>query len=807
MTDSLHTQEKKQLICYHCGDDCTDDTIAVEEKIFCCTGCRIVFEILAEKNLCNYYSIEQNPGISPVSNEAKERYRFLDEEEIKLKTLDFSDGKTGRITFYIPQIHCSSCIWLLENLHKLDKGIKSSEVNFLQKQLTISFGETETTLRKIVELLHSIGYEPDLNSQFFKGKAKSGINKKLYYKVGIAGFAFGNIMLFSFPEYLGLSKNDFPQFYILFAILNVFLSIPVFFYSATEYFKSAYKGLKKKIINIDFPLSIGIVTLYAQSLYEVISGTGMGYFDSFTGLVFFLLAGKIFQNKTYEFLNFERDYRSYFPLSVHVLERGVEKSIPASHLKNGQRIIIRNNEIIPADSILFKGDANIDYSFVTGESIPVNKVLGEIIYAGGRQTGNAIELEVLKKTSQSYLTQLWNSSIFNKEKSGSIESITNNLSRYFTYAIIFIALIAGLLWYFINPVKTVMIFVSILIVACPCAFALAIPFTSGNTIRIFGRNKFYLKNISVIESLSKSDTVVFDKTGTITQANKMQAVYTGEKLNYFELSLVKSVIRNSNHILSRKIYDFILSTDFYPVENYIEHPGSGQEGVVQGNKIVLGSEKFIKHEFKMSDAFTASSRVFLAINGRPKGYFEIKNTFREGLEELVTKLKRKFTLFLISGDNDSERKYLSEFFTEENEMFFRQTPEDKLNFVKNLQNEKRNVLMVGDGLNDAGALQQSNTGITVSDTITNFSPACDAILDSKSFGSLSEFISFSEFNMFVIKLSYVVSFLYNIIGLWFAVQGYLSPIVAAILMPVSSISVVFLVIGLTNRKAKKSGFL
>ena len=799
-------KEKSKLICFHCGDICNDDTIAKDEKFFCCRGCKLVYEILEENNLCRYYSIDKNPGISPSASQSN-KYEFLDDELTVRQILDFSDSKLGVVTFYIPQIHCSSCIWLLENLNKLNRGILHSEVNFLEKKLSLKFSSEKTTLRKVVELLDSVGYEPLLSLDTTDKKHKKTVYKPLYYKIGIAAFAFGNIMLLSFPEYLGIDRvinKDFGNFV---TGLMVLLAIPVFFYSGSEYFKSAYKGLKNKAFNIDVPLSLGIFALFARSVWEVVTQTGPGYFDSFSGLVFFLLIGKLFQSKTYESFDFERTYKSYFPLSITVKKNKIETTIPVSKLRVGDRIIIRNKEIIPADSILFRGNANIDYSFVTGESIPVNKVLGEIIYAGGRQIGNAIELEVLKEVSQSYLTRLWNNSAFLKDKESNVSKLANTFSKYFTFAILAIAFTAGILWLNKDVQSAIYVFTSVLIIACPCALALSIPFTLGNALRIMGRMKFYIKNTSVIEKLAKIDTIVFDKTGTITKSGDIKVEFTGKELSTYEKILVKALTQHSNHILSRKIYESLDVKELYDVEEYSEITGKGISGNVDENYLLLGSDLFLNEKLsnaKLNDKYSLYfTKVYLAVNYEVYGYFKISGTYRPGLEHMIADLNYKYTLHLLSGDNGSEKKNLVGIFGTDKRIFFRQTPEDKLNYITRLQAKGFRVLMIGDGLNDAGALQQSDVGITVSDDVFNFSPACDAILDAGMFSKIGEFLGFSKYSTKVIIYSFIFSFIYNIIGLTFAVNGILSPIIAAILMPLSSISVVLFAIISTNLYGKK----
>jgi len=806
------TQNKVvDIKCYHCGDNCPDESIRIDEKFFCCNGCKTVYEILDQNRLCNYYDISSNPGVSP-KHFITSKFDYLDDESTINKLIDFSEGNFTKVTFDIPQMHCSSCIWLLENLYKLDNGVSNSQVDFLKKKLTVSFNNEKLSLKRLVQLLASIGYEPQILLDNETTEIHDSRKKKLYYKTGIAGFCFLNIMLFSFPEYLGIDISD-ALLKTFFVYLNLILSLPVLLYSAWEYFGSAIKGLRKKIINIDFPISLGILALFIRSAYEVISATGAGYFDSLTGLVFFLLIGKLFQEKTYDALNFERSYKSFFPLSVTIKKDGEEKSIPVSKLQVGNRIIVRQNEIIPADSILFNGNGRIDYSFVTGESVPVDKVSGEMIYAGGRQVGGAIELEVIKEVSQGYLTQLWNNDIFNKKSESSFTHFSNVVSKYFTLFILLIATGAGIFWLPQNLGTAVNVFTAVLIVACPCALALSVPFTLGNTMRIFGRNKFYLKNISVIEDMGRTDSIVLDKTGTLTKPGKSEIIFSGKVLSEFEQKIVKSLVRNSIHPLSKKIFSVLEGDEFYPVTGFNEISGSGLEGVVFGHLIKLGSAEFTKsghtnyESNSINDQNSFSTKVYLKIDDIYLGYFELTNSYREGIGLVIKTLDESYDLSLLSGDNEGERINLIKYFKNDCQLFFNQSPKDKLEFIAGLQKKNKKVLMIGDGLNDAGALKQSDTGIAVTEDIGSFSPASDAILNAEELNLLPKFIKFSRTSIYIIFISFGISFLYNLIGLGFAVQGMLSPLFAAILMPLSSISVVVFASVSTNYLAKRKGLL
>lgn len=803
----LRKDEKIQiadkLICYHCGEECSDSNIAIGEKLFCCNGCKTVYELLDANDLCTYYNLDESPGLTK-KNDLKKNFDFLDDPELIEKLIDFTDGKTTSVTFSLPQVHCSSCIWILENLYKMDEGIIHSEANFLKKIVSIKFSEQKTNLKKIVTLLTSIGYEPDLNLADKEFEQSAIINKKLWYKIGVAGFAAGNIMLFSFPEYLGLNEFGNDQIKPVFNYLNILFSLPVFVYSASDYFISAFKGLKKKIVNVDVPISIGIFVLFARSLYEILTQTGAGYLDSMTALVFFLIVGKMFQSKTYAALNFERNYKSYFPIYVTIIKNKLETTKPVEKLYVGDRIVIKNGEIIPADSILINGIAFIDYSFVTGESEPIEKVNGDLIYAGGRQVGSAIEVETVKEVSQSYLTQLWNNKVFHKEDESKIDAFVNVVSKYFTFIIISIAGLAALYWLPVSSDLAFNALTAVLIIACPCALALSTPFTLGNSMRIFGRNKFYLKSTHIIEKLSSITSIVFDKTGTITETKNANVKFIGNELTENEIKLIKSLVRNSSHPLSKSIFNLFNSNDLFDIIDYREIPGQGISAKINNQFIQIGSQTYVT-ESGNSDDINLSTKVYLSINNSLKGFFAIGNNYRPELSSVISLLQNDYKLSLLSGDNDSEKDILKNYFKSDTEMLFKQTPYDKLTYIETLQNNGEKVLMIGDGLNDAGALKRSNVGISIAEDINNFSPACDGILDAQSFKKLNTFIKFSKTSKNIIIFSFIISFIYNIVGISFAVQGTLSPVISAILMPLSSISVVIFATLATNILAKKQG--
>jgi len=811
--DNIKSKAKKntskEIICFHCGDLCREDHVVFEEKYFCCNGCKTVYEILKDNDLCNYYDLQKTPGISLKSKDFGEKYNYLDNTEIQDQILEFKDGNTAKVNFYIPVIHCSSCIWLLENLYKLKEGVRYSRVNFTRKEVYIDFNPNEISLKELVTTLTTIGYEPYISLE--QTKKKKSINRSLIIKIGVAGFSFGNIMLLSFPEYFGFEGIDDILIQKFIIWLNVLLSIPVVFYCSTDYFKSAFSGLKQKYINIDVPISLGIITLFVVSLFHVIFSTGPGYFDSLAGLLFFLLIGRWIQNKTYEGLSFERDYKSYFPLAVTCIQQdGTEDAVPVKNLKKSDVIRVRNGEIIPADSILISEQASIDYSFVTGESESVYKGKNDLVYAGGRQIGASILLHVQKPVSQSYLTQLWNNEAFKKEHTNEFESLVNRISKYFTISVLAIALLGLGIWLMIDTSKAWFVFTAVLIVACPCALSLSTPFTLGNTMNVFGRNHFYIKNTLVIEKLTHISHIVFDKTGTLTENYSGNIFYEGTPLTDKEKTWVQGLVSNSTHPLSRKILKNNDASTNYKrpaVYHFEERKGKGILGEIEGHMIKIGSLKLMNGDISkdlgkfLNDDFQHTN-VFISIDGKVKGSYRLNNLYRKNIDHLIRVLGEKYKFSVLSGDNEGEKKSLQNIFPDKTTMLFNRKPEDKLNFIYDLQQQGEDILMLGDGLNDAGALVKSNVGIAVTEDITSFTPASDAILDGSRLFKLDTFLQFSHTSKKIIFISFAISFLYNLIGMGFAIFGKLTPIVAAILMPASSISVVFFATFAVNTMAK-----
>jgi len=804
MTVEIHSPTA--LSCFHCGDLCPSPDIEADGRFFCCSGCLTVYEILRDQNLDTYYALEEQPGTSRKEERgAAGRFAYLDDEVLQKQLLHEMGAGRYQVVLHLPQIHCASCVWLLERLERLEQGVLSAQVDLLRRELTVDFAGASTSLRRVVERLVSIGYEPEITLADGVGK-KRGFDP-LIGRLAVAGFCFGNIMLFSLPSYLAAEGELTAKWSGFFALLGALLALPVVLYSAADFWKSAWHSLRHGTVTIDVPIALGIAALFVRSNYEILSGLGSGYMDSLAGLVFFLLLGRVFQRRTFAQLSFDRDYRSYFPLAATLVEDGEERSVTLSSLQAGQRIVVRCGEIVPADSCLVSEHALLDYSYATGESAAIEKGQGDALAAGGRIAGAAVELEVMRPVSQSYLTQLWNRSAFKEGETS--RALVDVFSKYFTVGVIVVAALAALYWWPIDAAVAVHAFTSVLIVACPCALALATPFTAGTALNSLAASGLYLRSADRVETLAQISGVVFDKTGTLTSAGTSVGVsargvnYEGLALAPREEALLVGLLRNSAHPLSRELSVTIGATAAGAVIGYEERVGLGLRGVVDGRSFVVGSGAWLReNDIEVgADREARHTQVYVAIDRVCRGYFMLSGQYREGIERVLRELAQRFVLFLLSGDNDREREYLASSFARER-MHFTQSPEDKLHFIEKLEAEGWKTLMVGDGLNDAGALKRSAAGLAVSEQAGSFAPACDGIIDAEKLVMLPTFLRFTRWSRWIVAAGMALSLLYNIVGLSFAVQGMLSPLLSALLMPISSISVVALTSGATRVAAR-----
>jgi Cu+-exporting ATPase len=790
-------------ICFHCGERKEADTMLLyDEKSFCCQGCSMVYQLLQQHHLCAYYDYHATPGVNMNGISSTAAFAALDEPDLESPFIRFSNQQQTDISFFIPGIHCSSCIWLLEHLHTLNHHIFSSTVDFSTKHIYIQFNHHNISSRQIAELLASIGYTPDLHTDHtaLQLAITKGERKQLL-ELGIAGFCFANIMMLSFPEYLGLeSVVQGGLSPLLFRAINISLVLPAFFYSGSSFFYNAWQGLQCKSLNIDMPIALAMVVTFLRSLYEISRGIGGGYLDSLSGIIFFMLAGRYLQRKISPSLHFNRRVNHYFPVAVAKLtSSGQEKYTKVESLVVGDIIRIHSGEIIPVDADLIRGRGVIDYAFVTGESLLTEITPGSLLYAGGKQCKADIDIRVLKPFSLATFSRLWNT---NKQRVGLEDNnrFITFISNYFSVLVLLLAAgTLGIRYYFdlFDPWGAC---TSVLIVACPCGLLLTSSFTYGFLSRLFASKGFYLRNGSVLQQMAETTNIVFDKTGTLTDIHAATIQYEGTPLSPINVMVIAAMLRSSLHPLSKRIVQDLPDSSLF-LEYVKEHVGSGIEAWYEDVHYKIGSQKFVGQQADQID----HTAVWISLDSLVFGKYVLRQPLRRGMLPLLASLHYPITI--LSGDDAMAENLFRDQVQIKMDCRFQQKPIDKYQYIHAMQMEGKKTMMIGDGLNDAGALAESNTGIAVVENTLQFSPASDAILHVSALPYLIQYLIAAKKAHYLIVLVFIISILYNILGLYFAVTAQLVPVIAAMLMPLSTVTIVlFTLIGSTfiyNRLLKQ----
>jgi Cu+-exporting ATPase len=775
--------------CLHCGEICDAGHVRNDAGVFCCAGCEAVHRLITLHGLQDFYTCEIAPGRSQKNLENPERFAVLDDPGVASRFVSALAGGRLRATFSVPAMHCSSCLWLLERLWRLDAGIGRSEADVLTRTVRIEFDPSVTSVRAVAELLASTGYAPVLDAEQ-AADAPPSSRRSLYLKIGVAGFAFGNVMLFSIPRYVNGGPLD-PAFARLFGILNLVFAVPVLVYSASDYFKGAARALRTRTISLDVPIAIGLIALFARSAADIGLGLGEGFLDSFAGLVFFLLIGRLFQQRAFERIEFDRTVRSFLPLSVQATGRHHGSLTPIDLLEPGDTIALRPGEVVPADSTLLDATARVDYAFVTGEQSPVDVRGGTEVHAGGRIVDRTVELRVDGRVSHSRLARLWANPVFRSRKATWLTDVLARFGFWFTVAAVGMAAVGAVAWW-PDWRMALQVATAVLIIACPCAFTLAAPITLGTAMGVLGRYGVYLRQPAVTLDLSRIDTVVFDKTGTLTTASTTEAVCEG--LSARDWSLVRMLAAQSTHPVSRAISRG--HRDDAAIQHLKEISGRGLTGWIDGHRVVLGSAAFIAAETGRRVP-TATGATWASVDGGRPGWIRLAAAERPGVETAAGAVGNRAEIWLLSGDDASTASRWAPVFGDR--MRFSQTPDDKLAVVRELKASGRRVLMIGDGLNDAGALAAADVGFGVTDDTACLVPACDGIVSGSRLSELPALLAYARRARKVIVLCFAISIVYNVFGLSLALAGLLTPLVTAILMPVSSLTIVGLSAGLMRR--------
>lgn len=765
-------------VCTHCLQNSNVEIFDVfeDQKIgpFCCEGCLTVYKVIKDKGLGEYYEIKKNikqyKKRSPVELE-NHNYKFMDNEDF-LKEYSYQNSFNQKtMEFYLEGVHCLACLWIIEKLPFFVDGVQTSKLDLGKSIATVSIQE-EGSFSKVALELDSIGYKPHplKNSQdsvAFKIKEE----RATLLRIGIAGAATGNIMIYAFSLYAGASA-EYESF---FNLLTVLFAIPVLTYCAFPFYKTSYYSLRNKSLSIDVPISMALIMGAVMGVYNLIVGIHENYFDSLTALVFLLLLSRYFL-KSIQAKGLNTTDLDFFYQGSSVKKISDNNEIEEIHpkfIKVQDRIRIYPNEIIPADGIIQKGETYINNSLLTGESTLIKSILGDTVFSGTMNVSNQIDILVTKAQKETRLGKILKDLESSWGHKSSIIDIANKISKYFTVVVILLAALLYLIQSQMLPQKEALEkALTLLIVTCPCALAIAIPLTFIRTLSKSVAKGIVIKDDKTIEEIKQAKTIFLDKTGTITYNNMNISSFSieqdqSEKEIY---NIIYSLENYSKHPVGICLKEYVKSKNpqLQDVSDFIEVPGIGVAG------------KINQHFWQIKDYHIFKDHQAIA-------HFQIDDEIRpESFEAIATLKELGLKVCLLSGDKKEKVLKLAQTLNIDAENCYAEiTPELKANVVKTHPLS----IMVGDGANDALALSMANVGIAVHGAMDISLRASDVYLTVPGILSIVDLVKISHETMKVIYRNFILSLLYNSVSVLLAYTGHISPLTAAIIMPLSSLTV------------------
>jgi heavy metal-(Cd/Co/Hg/Pb/Zn)-translocating P-type ATPase len=763
--------------CTHCDEEIIvpifDDNDQEKSSPFCCNGCLTVFHVLHEKGLENYYEIKNQSNIlkrrSPVENK-KFQFKYLDDSEfIKEYTYSNLEGDQT-IEFYLEGIHCLACLWLIEKLPEFLKDVKSSRLDINRSVATVAINKNGQ-FSNVARELNNLGYKPHAlkrNQELKDFKRKE--ERKMMLKIGIAGAGAGNIMLYAISIYAGADGN-YAKFFNLMTIL---FAIPVLFYSATPFYSTAWNAIKNKTLSIDIPISMSLIMGTIFGFYNLFTGVHENYLDGLTALIFLLLLSRYFLNRI-QSEGLTASDLSFFYQGQSVLKKVDNRFIETNpqFLTESDIIKVQTNQILPVDGIIVEGATSLNNSLLTGESRPEVADIGCKVYSGTMNLGSDILVKVEKTNHETRLGKILKQVESGWIQKAHIVEFTNRISKYFLITVLLLsASLFAVLASRGNYKDAFERALTLLIVTCPCALALATPLTLTRTLSRASKKGIIIKNDEVIEKLSQIDSVFLDKTGTITFGQlKISNFKIISPLDLSPYDIIISLEKLSQHPVAHALKEYAHLNGakiIYEVQDLKEILGIGVEGKINGKKYQIISGQILE-EGKLVATFCLDDKV------RPDSKSSINQIKSLGINVSV-----------ISGDQkEIVEKISNEVGINLDNTFAETTPEKKLLLLENTEK----AVMVGDGANDAMALSKSYVSIAVMGAMDISLRAADVYLSTPGILPVAELIVISKETMKVVRRNLILSLLYNSFSVYAAFTGMISPLVAAIVMPVSSLTV------------------
>ncbi len=773
------------------------DTSFTPPKFFCCKGCQGVFHLLHDEGLDNFYQKMGTVTLEPPKTALEDSSRF-DLEGFIAKYVKKNKEGLSEIALIIEGIHCSACVWLNEKILSKQAGIVEVSINYSNNKAKIVWDSDIIKLSTIIETIRSIGYNAypyDPKS----GEERAVAQRREYYSKLLVGvFATMNVMWIAIAQYAGYFTGMQSNIKDILNFAEFVLATPTLLYTGSIYFKGAYYGVKHSHITMDFLVATGATLTYLFSVYAMFSKSADVYFDSVTMIITFVFAGKYLEVLTKKKAVDTLDaFGSAMPTEV-MLVKGHEKSmVSVESVEVGEMIEVRAGDKVVIDGVICEGEGSFDLSRINGESMPVLLKKEDKILSGSICLDSVLRYQVSHTFASSMLSKIVTLLEDAMTKKPHIEKLANQISGYFSRTILTLALITLGFWFFYSGSfeKALIIAISVVVIACPCALSLATPVATLVGLGLAAKRGVLFKEAGFLESMAKCDTLVLDKTGTLTKGKPEVVEY--QKFETFDESLLYALASASNHPISQGIMQYVKAQEtplhVKNLEQIKAIEAKGMKALFDGHILIGGNAKMMEEEGILTHVpsqFESLTHYFFAVDGKMVALFGLKDSLKSDAKENIAKLQQLgLSIILLSGDH---AKVTHDIAQEVGILRYEAAllPHEKADYIEKLRYEGHKVVMAGDGINDTLALSRSEIAIAMGSGADVAVDVSDIVLTNDSIQSLYDAFIIAKRTLFIVKENLVFSLLYNLITIPLAMSGCIIPLFAALSMSLSSLVVV-----------------
>jgi Cu2+-exporting ATPase len=795
--------EPRTVSCAHCGQPVPAALVSADGAQFCCAGCRTVYEIVHAAGLTDYYAYQDRSA--PVPGRRSEartqrKYQELDAPEFQASNCAESAPGERSVELLLEGVHCSACVWLVERVGRVVPGVVSSRLDMSRNVVSLVWNESATRLSAIARALESLGYAPHPlgTSQTTAVRRR---DRELLLRLGVAGAAAGNVMLMAFALYSGAFSGMEAAYQSLFRWASLGIATPTVFWAGAVFLRGGWAALRTRTPHMDLPVSIGILAGYTGGAISTFTGHGEIYFDSLCTLIFLLLIGRYLQHSHHRRSSSQSDLLlALAPHSAHLIEGATERDVPVSSLAAGSTVRVAAGERVPADGLVLRGAGSVDTSLLTGEPLPHEARVADRVYAGTTCASGELWLRVESAGNDTRLGRLMAGVEAAQRERAPIVRLADRVAGHFVLGILAVAALTLGLWLYLNPSLAIDHTVALLVVTCPCALGMATPLAVTAALGKAARAGILFKGGEFMEELARPGVIVFDKTGTLTRGQPELVAWLGDAALQAPLRALEA---RSGHPLARAIQRAFPENGL-AVEGVTELPQGGLSAQVDGHALLVGSPALVAGELgplpgwagRLVHAHAELGRtpVVVASDGSVRAVAAFGDAIRpEARHNLQRLADLGYRFEILSGDHPRVVEGVArELGIPLGDARGGQSPEAKLARVNELRRRGEGVFMVGDGVNDAAAMAAANVGVAVHGGAETCLKAADVFATREGLEPLTLAAVGSRRALRAIRRGIVISLAYNLVGVGLAVAGILSPLVAAVMMPLSSISVITL---------------